>query len=85
MLKMKILSGPFLVRDYDRGHEGITAFEIIDFSHISIHTFLKTREIFIDIFSCKPFDIKKIQKYLFEKLNVSPSQVTTFEIKYPWE
>ena len=82
---MKILSGPNLVRDYDKDNLGISAFEIIDASHISIHTFTKTREAYIDIFSCRKFDYAKIRKYLFRKLKVKTSQVETLEVKYPWE
>lgn len=85
LVGMKILSGPNLVRDYDKGHEGFTGFAILDFSHLSIHTFVDTKEIFVDIFSCKPFDYKKVRRYLFKKLKVTPKQVETVEVKYPWE
>jgi len=85
LIGMKILSGPNLVRDYNKDNLGISAFEIIDASHISIHTFTKTKEAYIDIFSCRKFDYTKIRKYLFRKLKVKPSQVETLEVKYPWE
>lgn len=85
LVKMKILTGPHLVRDYDKGHEGFTGFSIIDFSHISIHTFINTQEIYIDVFSCRKFDYSKIRDYLYRKLQVSPPQVETLEVKYPWE
>ncbi|PIP24841.1 MAG: hypothetical protein COX34_01995 [Candidatus Nealsonbacteria bacterium CG23_combo_of_CG06-09_8_20_14_all_36_12] len=85
IIKMRILSGPNLVRDYDKINPGITGFAIIDKSHISIHTFVKTREIYIDVFSCQKFDYQKIKKYLFSKLKVKPEKVETLEIKYPWE
>ena len=85
LINMRILSGPNLVRDYDKKNPGITAFEIINHSHISIHTFLKTKEIFIDIFSCCQFNYEKIKKYLYSKLNLKKEQVETLEIKYPWE
>lgn len=83
LIKMKILAGPHMVRDYDKGHEGVTGFVIIDFSHISVHTFVATREIFIDVFSCKKFDFAKVKAYLFRKLKVKPSQVETHEVRYP--
>lgn len=85
LVGMKILSGPNLVRDYDKGHEGITGFAIIDFSHISLHTFVKTREMFVDVFSCKKFDYEKVRKYLYKNLQVKPREVETLEVKYPWE
>ncbi len=85
LIGMKILSGPNLVRDYEKSHEGISGFAIIDFSHISIHTFVKTKEAFIDIFSCKQFDYQKTRSYLYKKLNLKHSQVETVEVRYPRE
>ena len=85
IIKMKILSGPNLIRDYNKKNLGITGFAIIDKSHISIHTFVKTREIYIDVFSCRRFNYQKIKKYLFNKLKIKPEKVETLEIKYPWE
>ena len=85
LIKMKILAGPNLVRDYDKNHPGITGFAIVSFSHISFHTFVKTREMFIDVFSCQPFSYSKVRKYLSCKLKIKSEQVETLEIKYPWE
>ena len=83
LIKMKIMAGPNLIRDYNKHHEGITGFAIVNFSHISIHTFSKTQEIYVDVFSCKPFDSKKVQNYLVKML--SPKQMERLEVKYPWE
>lgn len=85
LIGMKILSGPNIVRDYNPDNLGITGVAIVSFSHITIHTFEKTGEIFIDIFSCKPFDYEKVKQYLSDKLKVSVNQVETQEIKYHWE
>lgn len=85
LIGMKILAGPNLVRDYNPKNLSITGIAIINFSHISIHTFSRTGEIFIDIFSCKPFDYKKIKCYLFKKLKTTLDNVETLEVKYPWE
>ena len=82
---MKILSGPHLVRDYDMGHEGLSGFAIVDFSHVSIHTFANTQEAYVDIFSCRPFDYKTIRSYLYQTLKIQPEAVETLEVKYPWE
>lgn len=84
LIGMKILSGPNVVRDYKKSHAGITGFAIIDFSHVSIHTFSSTGELFIDIFSCKKFDYEAVKKYLYKKLSVKESQVETLEVAYPW-
>ncbi len=46
---------------------GISGFVLIAESHISIHTFPKRRFVWVDIFSCKGFDDKRVvadmQKY----------------------
>ena len=85
LVNMKILVGPNLVRDYNSNNAGITGVAIISFSHITIHTFDKTGQVFVDVFSCKPFDYKKIKSYLFKKLKIPKNKVQTQEIKYPWE
>ena len=85
LVKMKILSGPNMVRDYDKENPGISCFAIIDFSHISIHTFTNTQEALIDVFSCKKFDAKEIKKYLLKKLKITEKEVYGMIVKYPWE
>ncbi|MBI5388863.1 adenosylmethionine decarboxylase [Candidatus Woesearchaeota archaeon] len=45
---------------------GITGVVIIAESHISIHTFPEKRYVFIDLFSCKTFDVEKAKKYLIK-------------------
>jgi len=55
LIDMKILAGPYIIEGQPY-NPGITAFTIIDFSHISIHTFTQTNEFCLDIFSCKQFD-----------------------------
>ena len=85
LVDMKILAGPNVVRDYTTGNEGLSGFSIITYSHISIHTFPHTKEIYVDVFSCTPFDYGKIRRYLSKKLKVTPKQVETLEVKYPWE
>lgn len=53
--------------------KGITGFIVIAESHISIHTFQEKNYVFIDLFSCKPFDYSYAQEYLIE----------TFESRQP--
>jgi S-adenosylmethionine decarboxylase len=48
---------------------GISGFVIIAESHISIHTFPDNKHAFMDIFSCKQFDIHKAVDYVVAKLN----------------
>ena len=53
--------------------KGITGFVVIAESHISIHTFQEKNYVFIDLFSCKPFNYGYAQQYLID----------TFESKKP--
>ncbi len=46
--------------------KGITGIVIIAESHLSIHSFQEKNNTFIDIFSCKDFDVEKAVKYTLE-------------------
>ena len=59
-------------KSFDKG--GISAFVIIAESHISIHTFRGYGFASVDIFSCKPFDVKKAQEYLIEKFGAKKAE-----------
>ena len=63
LLKMKIIKGPVVVKGTAQ-NPGLTAFAIIDFSHISIHTFTQSNEFCLDIFSCKKFNYDQLKKFV---------------------
>ncbi len=44
--------------------KGITGTVIIAESHISIHTFQEKDYVFVDVFSCKDFDVEKAAEYV---------------------
>jgi len=46
--------------------KGVTGVIIIAESHISIHTFEEKDYVFVDIFSCKPFDYELAAEHLIE-------------------
>jgi len=46
--------------------EGITGMTIIAESHISLHTYPKKNFLFVDIFSCKPFDVEGARDYIVQ-------------------
>lgn len=54
-INMTILHGP-VVKEGIEENPGLSAIAIVDFSHISVHTFTNTRESLVDVFSCKPYD-----------------------------
>ena len=57
---------PYVVKWMDPGAtiDGISGFVMIAESHISIHTFPEKDYVFIDIFSCKGFDVDNAVKLL---------------------
>src|SRR5215831_12923142 len=60
----------FIYKPQDKPEEwGISGFVIIAESHISIHTFPDRNSAFVDIFSCKQFDIHKAVDYVVAKLD----------------
>ena len=63
MTKMTL---PHVVKWLDPGAtiEGISGFVMIAESHISVHTFPEKDYVFVDIFSCKQFDVDKAAKLL---------------------
>jgi S-adenosylmethionine decarboxylase len=48
------------------GDEGITGVTIIAESHISLHTYPKKNFVFVDIFSCKPFDVEGARDHVIQ-------------------
>ena len=80
--EMKIVGGPMVIEGVPE-NPGLTAFCIVDFSHISIHTFSVHNEICIDVFSCKPFAPEKIRRYLTDIFQADAARVTFFEVQYP--
>lgn len=71
MIGMTKASQPLVIKypgkadSFDKG--GVSAYILIAESHITIHTFAAQRHAFIDIFSCKDFDIGKAEKYIRQK------------------
>ena len=54
IIGMKVLKEPVIVKGIPE-NPGVTGFVIIDFSHISCHTFTKFHKANVDIFSCKEY------------------------------
>jgi S-adenosylmethionine decarboxylase len=46
--------------------DGITGVTIIAESHISLHTYPMKGFVFVDLFSCKPFDVNKAGDYVVQ-------------------
>jgi len=73
-IDMHILEGPHIVQGVPE-NPGYTGIEVIDKSHIAIHTFTENNMICIDVFSCKAFNAKKVVEYI--KNQIEFTQITT--------
>ncbi len=71
VISMHKITAPytFIYRPQENPAEwGISGFVIIAESHISIHTFPDRSAAFVDIFSCKQFDLNKAINYVASTL-----------------
>jgi len=66
---MKILAGPVIVAGHSL-NPGWTGFVVIDKSHVSLHTFTEGNRISIDVYSCQPFDVNEVEKFLKGKIGL---------------
>lgn len=62
---MHILKGPLISPGIPE-NPGISGVILVDFSHISVHTFIRHNEALIDVFSCKPFERNPMVDYCCE-------------------
>jgi S-adenosylmethionine decarboxylase len=68
IIDMNKITQPYVFRYEGRFPEeaGITGCVIIAESHISIHTYPLKAFAFVDVFSCKPFDVDKAKEYIIK-------------------
>lgn len=67
--------GPPIVARFGEGHEvGISGVQLIMTSAIVIHTNDAHRDLYLDVFSCKPFDDETVRRVVEDFL--SPSSFT---------
>lgn len=59
--------------------KGITGVVIIAESHISIHTFQEKDYVFIDVFSCKGFDVMAAKEYFVNAFEAKEAVVHVVE------
>ena len=93
LAKMHKLMEPYLLRadgntvlgGKDPG--GISAFVMIEESHISLHTFTKRGFVTLDLYSCNTFDSTGIVEYLKNAFETTDYSILKFDrgLKYPTE
>lgn len=72
VIHMNVLKGPFIAEGVVQ-NPGLSGLVIIDFSHISIHTFTEYSEALVDIFSCRPFSKKAAINFVLAHFRASSS------------
>lgn len=76
LIGMKMISEPFIV-DYPAGNgydRGLSGCIFLAESSITIHTYPERGFAFIDVFSCKGFDVEQTKKVLCEKFGLEPDR-----------
>jgi S-adenosylmethionine decarboxylase len=81
LIDMKIIKGPVAAKGIPI-NPGFSVFAIIDFSHISIHTFTDPGEFCMDVFSCRPFNYKKLENYVKKTFKLNDKQILKSIVKY---
>ena len=69
-INMKILHGPISVNTDKLGNKGITAFCIIETSHIALHLWTEEtpNKLQLDVYSCQDFSVDRVLE-LFDQFN----------------
>lgn len=79
MIDMHVLKGPEIAVGIPE-NPGITGFVIIDYSHISVHTFTKFGEALVDIFSCKPFKQEAATEFVLKYFKIGEENARIKEV-----
>ncbi len=69
IIGMHVLKGPVIAEGIPE-NPGLSGFVIIDYSHISIHTFTNSDEALVDIFSCKSYEQEVAKKAVLDYFKV---------------
>lgn len=78
---MSILKGPVIAEGIPE-NPGLSGFVLIDYSHISIHTFTKYGEALVDVFSCKPYDKEAVIQEVLNYFKVSRENSRIQEVSW---
>ena len=65
-IDMEILIAPQTVYCDLAGNEGITSICVISTSHVALHAWESSKEIQLDVYSCKPFPIETVASHIEE-------------------
>lgn len=78
-VNMTILEGPIVAVGIPE-NPGLSALAIVDFSHLSVHTFTTHNEALVDVFSCKEYDRAHLEKVVMDFLSTPETTVRHKEV-----
>ena len=81
VIGMHVLKGPVIEAGIPQ-NPGLSGFVIIDYSHISIHTFTLHGEALVDIFSCKPYQQEVATRAVLDYFKISSSQANIQQVSW---
>lgn len=81
IIGMHVLKGPVIESGIPE-NPGLSGFVIIDYSHISIHTFTLHDEALIDIFSCKPYEQEVAVQAVLEHFQVERPAASVQQVSW---
>lgn len=83
---MRILAGPLVgVEDGPPDHQGVSGVVILYESHAAIHTYPEVGQAFLDVFSCKSYDVETVSEVLREFIgNFDIVEKTEFDRGIHW-
>lgn len=81
IIGMHVLKGPEIAVGIPE-NPGLSGFVIIDYSHISIHTFTQYQEALVDIFSCKPYRQEDATKAVLDYFSCTADQASIQEVSW---
>ena|ERR1051325_9777684 len=87
LIGMKKIGPPQMVRFTEKDIAGVSGVIMIVESHISIHTYSKKDYLSLDVYSCKPFDHRKVATFIKQVYSAKEMEVQVIERgkKFPAE
>ncbi|KKS14168.1 MAG: S-adenosylmethionine decarboxylase proenzyme [Candidatus Daviesbacteria bacterium GW2011_GWB1_41_5] len=81
IIGMHVLKGPVIAEGIPE-NPGLSGFVIIDYSHISIHTFTNSDEALVDIFSCKPYEQDVAKKAVLDYFRIDDAAARIQQVSW---
>jgi S-adenosylmethionine/arginine decarboxylase-like enzyme len=81
VIGMRVLHPPVVAEGIPE-NPGLSGFVIIDYSHISIHTFTKSNQVLVDIFSCKIYGQEEAVGAVLKYFQVPRSAASVQQISW---